>query len=136
MYEKSIRITEHYLDGLNHVNYLNYVRMMGEVAFEEYRAERGIDLATLRDRHDLALVIAELKVKYFQPLRLDDVARVRVAKPVVNGKRLEAFATIAKGTHAIAEIEMIMVPVRYSTGRGCEIPESVLANISEDCVFS
>lgn len=33
MFEKHIAITNEFLDDLNHVNYLNYIRLLSEAAF-------------------------------------------------------------------------------------------------------
>src|SRR4051812_21492324 len=103
MYQKGICVTEEFLDELDHVNYLNYVRMLAEVAFTEYRLERGIDIAFLREQHGVALVLTELNVKYFQALKLGDIAIVKISDPVKAEKRLKFIALIMRSERQVAE---------------------------------
>ncbi len=129
MHKKSLQITDQHIDDLLHVNYLNYVRMIAEPAFDEYRARHGIDLPTLRDRYDLMLVISELKVRYFLPLKLGDVATMQILQPVIDGKSFQISGSITRGERLAAEIDMAMICVRCSTGRTAEIPEDIRENL-------
>ena len=74
MFEKRITVTDEFLDDLNHVNYLNYIRLLGEVAFLEYRDTQRIDLPSLAEEFGIALVVAELNIKCFLPLKIGDTA--------------------------------------------------------------
>jgi acyl-CoA thioesterase FadM len=129
MFEKSIEITEEFLDDLNHVNYLNYVRMLAEVVFNDFRRAKGVDLHSLRDCYNLALVVTELNIKYFQALRLGDIVSVRIGNPIKNDKKFAFLAAITRGEQAIAEVYMNMAIVSYSTGKSCELPEAVQASL-------
>lgn len=129
MFEKRITVTDEFLDDLNHVNYLNYIRLLGEVTFDEYRHAIHIDLATLQSEFGVALVVAEIGAKYFLPLKHGDVAIVQLTPTQIEGNRLYNAATIKKRGRSMAQISMVMMAVDFATGKPCELPQAVIERI-------
>lgn len=131
MFEKHIAITDEFLDDLNHVNYLNYVRLLGEATFEEDRTARGIDLQQLQAEFNVALVVAEFSAKYFLPLKLGDTAIVKLHPSKIIDNKLVAFAEIKKRGRLMAELSMTMMPVDFGSGKPCEMPQAVHQRIAQ-----
>lgn len=130
MFEKRIAVTDEFLDDLNHVNYLNYIRLLGEVAFLEYRDTQRIDLPSLAKNFGIALVVAELNIKYFLPLKIGDTAIVQIPEGIIEGNCLLNYAAIKKRGRLMAELRMTMMAVDFATGKPCEMPQAVIERIT------
>lgn len=136
VHEKIFHITPEFLDALNHVNYLNYVKLIGEVMFEELRTMRGIDLATLRDQHDLGLVLTELNAKYFQFLKLGDVVEATLHAIVKGPKHVEIMAIINKNKKLVATVAITVMSVQYSSGRSVLLPDWIVSRMLDQVVLA
>lgn len=132
MYQQRFDITPDFLDELHHVNYLNYVRKLAEVAFAEWRARHGVDLATLREQHGLELIIAEFNAKYFQQLVLGDRVNVLIAPVERMGKRMNFSAVILREGAVASEITMSMACIDIASGRRCLFPDLLFQRLNSD----
>jgi acyl-CoA thioesterase FadM len=134
VHQKTIRITPDFLDALDHVNYMNYVKLIGEVMFDEFRSMHGFDLPTLRDQHDIGLVLTELNAKYFQSLKLGDMVDAVLHAKLLGPKNAEFLATICKGGKTVATVCITVMSVQYSTGRSLNLPEWIVRSLLTDDV--
>lgn len=134
IHQKRIRITTDFLDALNHVNYMNYVKLMGEVLFDEFRSMHGFDLPTLRDKHDLGLVLTELNAKYFQSLKLGDAVQAVLRVKLLDAKTAVFVADISKNEKAVATVSITVMSVQYSTGRSVGLPQWIARCLVPDAI--
>jgi acyl-CoA thioester hydrolase len=104
-----------------HAQYLAFM----ERARTELLNEAGIDLARFAERHGLLFLVHELRVKYHQPGRLNDMLSVS-AEVVKLGRASLAFRQrVERGAELLVEADVTLALVDASRMKPARIPEEL-----------
>ena len=104
-----------------HAQYLAFM----ERARTELLNEAGIDLARFAERHGLLFLVHELRVKYHQPGRLNDMLSVS-AEVVKLGRASLAFhQRVERAGELLVEADITLALVDQDRMRPARIPEEL-----------
>jgi acyl-CoA thioester hydrolase len=126
MIETTVRVNYSEIDQMGVVYHARYLVWL-DVARCEYLRRQGMSYAELEQR-GLRLAVSELRIRYRQPARYDDVVRVRcwvreaVSRRVSFGYALELPDRTALA--ATAEVSLLALGADFSLSR---LPGDVLA---------
>ena len=104
-----------------HAQYLAFM----ERARTELLNEAGIDLARFADRHGLLFLVHELRVKYHQPGRLNDMLSVSAEVVKLGGASLVFRQRVERGTELLVEADVTLALVERSRMKPARIPEEL-----------
>lgn len=131
MTETTVRVNYSEVDQMGVVYHARYLVWL-DVARCEHLRRQGMSYAELEHR-GLRLAVSELRIRYRQPARYDDVVRVRcwvreaVSRRVTFGYALDL---LDRGTPvATAEVSLLALAADFSLSR---LPEEVLALLSAE----
>lgn len=117
------------------VFYANYLKFLERARTEWLRAA-GVSQEALRQEAGLMFVVAETRLRYLRPTRLDDLLEVSVA-PLASGRvglliAQQARRVSADGhaTELVCEGEIRIGCVDAGTFRPARIPSSLLARLA------
>jgi len=104
-----------------HAQYLAFM----ERARTELLNEAGIDLARFADRHGLLFLVHELRVKYHQPGRLNDMLSVSAEVVKLGRASLVFRQRVERGTELLVEADVTLALVERSRMKPARIPEEL-----------
>lgn len=110
------------------VYYANYLRFFERARTEWLRA-LGLDQQRLRERDGTLFVVADARIAYRAPARLDDVLRVTVALAEAGRASLALEQAAWRGDTLLAEGAVRIGCVDAGTFRSRRIPNAVLQRI-------
>jgi acyl-CoA thioester hydrolase len=111
-------------DGGGVVYYANYLKFM-ERARTEWLRSMGHSQSELVDQHGYVFAVAEVKVNYRKPARLDDELRITCV-PIPEGRASIRFQqTIARGDVVLTEGEVRIACVDSKTFRPRALPDFI-----------
>lgn len=104
-----------------HAQYLAFM----ERARTELLIAAGIDLSQLADRRGVLVVVHDLRVKYHQPARLNDLLAVS-AEVVKMGRASVVFRqTVERGETLLVEADVSLAVVDRGTMKPARMPEEL-----------
>jgi acyl-CoA thioester hydrolase len=113
-------------DGGGVVYYANYLKFM-ERARTEWLRSRGHSQSELADQYGYVFAVAEVKVNYRKPARLDDELLITCV-PVPEGRVSMRFEqTISRGDVVLTEGEVRIACVDAKTFRPRSLPDFIKA---------
>jgi acyl-CoA thioester hydrolase len=104
-----------------HAQYLAFM----ERARTELLNEAGIDLARFADRHGLLFLVHELRVKYHQPGRLNDMLSVSAEVVKLGRASLVFRQRVERGAELLVEADVTLALVERSRMKPARIPEEL-----------
>jgi tol-pal system-associated acyl-CoA thioesterase len=104
-----------------HAQYLAFM----ERARTELLNEAGIDLARFADRHGLLFLVHELRVKYHQPGRLNDMLSVSAEVVKLGRASLVFRQRVERGAELLVEGDVTLALVERSRMKPARIPEEL-----------
>ncbi|HNT38800.1 MAG TPA: tol-pal system-associated acyl-CoA thioesterase [Rubrivivax sp.] len=110
------------------VYYANYLKFF-ERARTEWLRSVGIGQQALKDETGTMFVVAEARVSYRQPARLDDVVEIGLAVAEAGRASLVLVQQALRENTLLAEARIRIGCVDSGTLRPCRIPEAVLARL-------
>lgn len=121
----TVRIYWEDTDAGGVVYYANYLRFFERARTEWLRA-MGVEQSSLQAQADCIFVVAEVRLRYLVPARLDDQIALTV-KLVEQGRAsLHLEQQAWRGATLLAEGRVRVGCVRASTLKPCRIPEPVI----------
>jgi acyl-CoA thioester hydrolase len=116
-------------DGGGVVYYANYLKFM-ERARTEWLRSLGHSQSELANAHGYVFAVAEVKVNYRKPARLDDELRITCV-PVPEGRASIRFKqTISRDDVLLTEGEVRVACVDSKTFRPRPLPEFITSKVS------
>lgn len=107
------------------VYHANYVRYF-ERGRSDFLRMAGVGHAELLDAHPpLAFVVAEMKLQFVKPARIDDALVVRTTYDAVKGPRLMISQTITRGGEVLCRAEVTAVCIHLDGRPRRPTPELV-----------
>lgn len=107
------------------VYHANYVRYF-ERGRSDFLRMAGVGHAELLDAHpQLAFVVAEMKLQFVKPARIDDALLVRTTYDAVKGPRLMISQTITRGDEVLCRAEVTAVCIHLDGRPRRPTPELV-----------
>jgi acyl-CoA thioester hydrolase len=104
-----------------HAQYLAFM----ERARSELLNEAGIDLARFVERHGVLVMVHDLRVKYHQPARLNELVSVS-AEVVKMGRASFVFhQRVERGAELLVEAEVTLAVVDNSRMKPARLPEEL-----------
>ena len=104
-----------------HAQYLAFM----ERARSELLNEAGIDLARFVERHGILVMVHDLRVKYHQPARLNELVSVS-AEVVKMGRASLVFRQrVERGVELLVEADVTLALVERSRMKPARIPEEL-----------
>ena len=123
-YEWRTRVYWEDTDGGGVVYYANYLKFM-ERARTEWLRSMGHSQSELAEKHGYVFAVAEVKVNYRKPARLDDELRITCV-PVPEGRASIRFQQIiARGDVVLTEGEVRVACVDSKTFRPRALPDFI-----------
>lgn len=104
-----------------HAQYLAFM----ERARTELLNEAGIDLARFAERHGLLFLVHELRVKYHQPGRLNDMLSVSAEVVKLGRASLGFRQRVERGAELLVEADVTLALVDSNRLKPARIPEEL-----------
>jgi len=104
-----------------HAQYLAFM----ERARTELLNEAGIDLARFAERHGLLFLVHELRVKYHQPGRLNEMLSVSAEVVKLGRASLVFRQRVERGAELLVEADVTLALVERSRMKPARIPEEL-----------
>ena len=120
-----IRVYYEDTDAGGIVYYANYLRFM-ERARSDWLRHHGVDATSLREDHQLMLVVARAHVDYKVPAQLDDELTVNVIVERVRRVSIELAQQVKRGTELLCSAAVRVGCISTSELRPRPLPPSVL----------
>ena len=104
-----------------HAQYLAFM----ERARTELLNDAGIDLARFAERHGLLFLVHELRVKYHEPARLNDMLAVSAEVVKLGRASLVFHQRVERGARLLVEADVTLALVDRERMRPARIPQEL-----------
>jgi acyl-CoA thioester hydrolase len=121
-FRHAVRVYWEDTDAGGVVFYANYLKFF-ERARTEWLRSVGIEQHTLRERTGAIFIVAETRVRYLRPARLDDLLDVTVAPLDLRGASMTLAQTALRGAELLAEGDIRIGCVDAASLRPRRLPE-------------
>ena len=124
MFTHTLRVYWEDTDAGGIVFYANYLKFF-ERARTEWLRSRGIEQHALREAYATIFVVAETRVRYMAPARLDDVVDVSVVPRSMGRASMTVHQQARRGVELLAEGEIRIGCVDAATLKPRRFPDAV-----------
>ncbi len=111
-------------DAAGVVYYANYLAYMERARNACLRAA-GFPLARVRDEDGIVFVVAEAKLRYRQPARLDDEIAVTLGVQNIRGASMTFIQNVLRGDDLLVEGTVRLATLSSDTFSPCRMPDKI-----------